>query len=247
VDGTTDTHLVSGVARISQPSAADIAAVQALAPLSADLMIGCGPFEVPVAVVASKPALEQQDSEEAQIARDFLAEDPWHGMGTVHAGGWMLLARDDDTVVIGQRTGDVGLGAVVTLVRDGDRFEARNMGGWQLRPRNPSEHVEMTVSCTAHGNTVVTQWSCGQDLDGVPDRVYARVELLERPDAVHFLLLSAPNPAVPPPTGWTVGTGRTETAAFALSTPLGARRLFDNARIPPPPMTIDIDGEIPSR
>ena len=38
------------------------------------------------------------------MTRDFIEEDPWHGMGSVHPGGWMLLARDDDTVVIGQRS-----------------------------------------------------------------------------------------------------------------------------------------------
>lgn len=243
VDEATDSGVVSGVARVARPSEADIAIVRALVPLSADLMIRCGPFDVPVAVIASSTTLEQENSDEAQIARDFVAEDPWHGMGSVYPGGWMLLARDDDTVVIGQRRGDVGLGSIVTLVREGERFDARSMGGWQWRPRNPNEQLERAYACTVRADAVRVAWSCGQDLDGVPDRVFARVEVLERPDEVHFLLLSALNPDRPPPRWAIMGTDGTQTATFVLSEPLRSRPLLNDASIPPRPMTIGVDSE----
>lgn len=237
-----DTDPMSGVARIAQPSVANIAAVRTLAPLSTDLMIRCGPFDVPAALVASSTTLEQEDSEEGQIARDFVEEDPWHGMGSVHSGGWMLLARDDDTVVIGQREGLVGMGAVVEFEHRADGFKARTMGGWRLQPRDASEQVEACFTARTRGTAITVDWMNGQDLDDVPERIHPRVELLEGPDDVHFLLHSAPNEPRLSRNGWAVGTGRSETTSFELRAPLGGRRLLSDQRIPPVSVTVTTTG-----
>ena len=82
---------VSGTAWVTQLSRPDVATVRALAPLAANLMIRCGPFDVPAAVTASVPTLEQETSDESQALRDFLAEHPFHGMGS--APGRLDTAR----------------------------------------------------------------------------------------------------------------------------------------------------------
>ncbi len=229
---------MSGVSRIAQPSEADVALVRKLAPLAAGLLIRCGAFDVPVEVVASSTALEEEDSEEGQMTRDFIEEDPWHGMGSVYPGGWMLLARDDDTVVIGQRKGQVGLGATVVLERLEDHFKARTMGGWRLRPRDASEQVEACFTARVHGPTVTVGWMNGQDMNHVPERVSPRFDLLEGLDDVHLLLHSEPNPLRQSHPGVQIGTGRAETASFDLRAPLDGRRLLSDQRVPPVVITV---------
>jgi hypothetical protein len=214
-----------------------------MAPLAADGSMRCGAFDVPVGVVASATSLEQQDSDEARVVRDFLDEDPWSGMGSVHAGGWLLLARDDDTIVIGQREGAVGLGNVVVLHRRGDRFEARSMGGWRLSAPDPREQIEASSSAIVDGSMLLVDWDPGQDLDDVPDRVVSRFEILESDTAVHLLLVSVRNPAQPEArSGFTTGTGRPSVALVPLSRPLGDRALFNDVRVPAQRMTVRAAG-----
>lgn len=196
-------------------------------------MMRCGPFRVPAAVTASAATLEQENSEEAQIARDFIEKDPFHGMGSVYPGGWMLLARDDDTVVIGQREGRVGLGAVVQLVRREGGYKAVRMGGWHLELPDVSEQVEVCFTVGIRGNTVSVNWENNLGPDGTPDRINPRIEVAEGPDDVHFLLHTASG--APPETGpsFAVRRGRREATSFDLSAPLGGRALLNDQRIPP--------------
>lgn len=229
---------MSGKPWVAEPSPADVATVRAIAPLAADLMIRCGPFDVPAGVTASIPTLEQETSEESQILRDFLEDDPFHGMGSVHPGSWMLLARDDDTVVVGQREGRVGLGSVVELVLSDGSFQARRSGGWRLQMPDAAERVEVCFTARVEGTTVMLDWMNGQGLDGALERVDPLVQLLEGLDDVHFLLHTAPADRLAADDSWTIGTGRADITSFELSAPLGKRRLLSNQRIPPVVVTL---------
>ena len=229
---------MAGAVRIAQPSPADVAAVRLLAPLAVDLMIRCGPFHVPAAVAASAATLEQESSEEAQVTRDFVKQDPYHGMGSVYPGGWMFLARDDDTVVIGRREGRVGLGAVVQLERRNGAFEAAVMGGWELQMPDAAERVEACFTAHVEDTTVTLHWTNDQGLDGAPRRVNPRVELLEGPDDVHFLLHTASAEPRPAEDSWISGTGGPDATSFELTTPLRDRRLLSDHGIPPDVVTL---------
>ena len=239
---TGDTDSVSGTPWVAEPSPADVAAVRALAPLAADLTIRCGPFNVPAGVTASKPTLEQETSEESQILRDFLDDDPFAGMGSVHPGGWLLLARDDDTVVLGQREDRVGLGTVVELKLSDGAFHARRSGGWGLQLPDESRRVEVCFTARAEGTTVTLDWMNEQGAGGALERVDPRVELLEGPDDVHFLLHTGPADHLPARNSWISGTGRAAVTFFELDAPLGQRRLLNDQRIPPVVVTLLPDG-----
>jgi hypothetical protein len=224
---------------VAAPLPADLVVVRRLAPLAADLTMRCGAFDVPVGVIASATSLEQQESEEARVVRDFVHEDPWAGMGSVHPGGWMLLARDHDMIVIGQREGEVGLAHVVVLERRDGRFEACSMGGWRLSPPDPREQIEASFAAAVDGSTLFVDWDPGQDLDHIPNRVVSRFEISESDTAVHFLLFSLRNPTQSQnPPGFTSGTGRRSTAPLQLSRPLGDRDLLNDFRVPAQRMTV---------
>ena len=229
---------MSGTPRVAQPTPADVAEVRALAPLAADLTIRCGPFGVPAGVTASLPTLEHETSEESQILRDFLEENPFTGMGSLHPGGWLLLARDDDTVVVGQREGRVGLGTVVELGLSDGAFQARRSGGWHLQMPDASRRVEVCFSARADGTTVTVEWMNEQSPDGALDRVDPRVELFESLNSVHFLLHTRSANHLPTEKSWTSGTGRVEVTSFDLDAPLGQRHLLNDQQIPPVVVTL---------
>ena len=224
---------MTGVVRIIRPSPAEVAGLRVLAPLAAELTIRCGPFDVPAALTASVPTLEHEVSEEAQMARDFINMDPYNGMGSVYPGGWMLLARDDDTVVIGQREGRVGLGTVVQLERRDGAFGARGMSGWELQPSDTSRRIEACFTARTRGTTVTVDWTNGEGLDGAPSRVDPCIELVETPEDVHFLLHTASGRRPRAGSAWIAGTATPATASFELTAPLGSRRLLNDQGIPP--------------
>jgi hypothetical protein len=240
VDWGADTQVMTRAAWVARPSPADVNAVRRVAPLAAGLTMRCGPFDVPVPVAASPASLETDTTEAAHAAREFIKDDPWAGMGSVHPGGWLLLARDDDIIVIGQRVGEVGLHRVAVLTRRaGGGFQARSLGGWRLSSSDPAEEVEAALTATVRELAVTVAWDCGQDLAGVANRVVSRCQVLESDTEVHFLLLSRANPAKPASaSGLEVGTGKSATATFELKKPLGQRSLFDDSRLPAQPVAI---------
>ena len=234
--------LVSGTPRVAQPTPADVAEVRALAPLAADLTIRCGPFGVPAGVTASLPTLEQGDLGGEPDPARLPCGEPLHRMGSLHPGGWLLLARDDDTVVVGQREGRVGLGTVVELGLSDGAFQARRSGGWHLQMPDASRRVEACFSARADGTTVTLEWMNEQSPDGALDRVDPRVELFESPDSVHFLLHTRSADHLPTENSWTSGTGRVDVTSFDLDAPLGQRQLLNDQQIPPVVVTLLPDG-----
>ncbi|MHA3703614.1 hypothetical protein ACXR2U_15665 [Jatrophihabitans sp. YIM 134969] len=221
---------MAGEVHVPPVAPAELAAVAAVAPLALGLTMRAGPFEVPVGLMAGAGRVEHEESEVGGATREFLREDPWSGMGSVHPGGWMLLARDDDTIVIGQRRDEVGLGPVVTLIRSGDRFEATAMGGVRLVTRRPHERVEPVLDATVDGASVVVSWDRGADSGRHPLRQVADVRTAVAADAVHVLLVSAP--VGPPRTGWQVSTGMTARATLHLDDDLGGRPLYSDHTVP---------------
>jgi hypothetical protein len=218
---------------ITLPSASNVDAVRRVSPLAADLLIRCGPFDVPAGVLASSPTLETEDSEAADALRQFLAEAHWPGVAPAVPGGWLLLGRDDHTIVLGRRRGAVGLGPVVTLTRDGTRFTASGSGGWRLALPDRNEQVERCVEGRAHGASVTVQWDTGQDPSGVADRVISRLVVEETAEAVNLLVISIPNPDQRDAgDGWRFGTGTSSSATLHLGAPLGRRALLDNSCVP---------------
>ena len=227
---------------VAEASDVDRAAVYQVSPLAADLLLECGPFLVPAGLAGAPGHAEVDDGAESDALRAFLNANPWEGMASVTRTAWLLLARNGDTVVFGQRDRPVGMGTVVTLAEVNGRLKPRNLGGSRLLVSRPDDRAEIVRRATTSGASVTLMWDSGEIAGHVPNRVLSTVKVLETATAVHFMLVSAPNPDRPasrPGRGVSgVHKIRMETASITLEQPLNGRTLFNNHRIPASPIDV---------
>jgi len=226
------------------------AAVVEVAPLAAGRSISCYDAQVPVGKLAMPGQAEKGSSPAARALRAFLAHNPWDSMYPVTNHGWMLIAENSRTYVFGQRTGKVGMGAVVTLVNKGGQYLPDQLGGCGAVIPGPGEESAGIQAVTVSGRSLKINWSNGSCGAGAPpDRVLIRVETVQTSTSVHLLVVTKPNPAVAASMTNTADTGKTAStgcggvglsskAAMTLGAPLGKRKLFNDAHVPAEAITV---------
>lgn len=226
------------------------AAVTAVDPLSAGRTVSCAGAVQPVAILAMTGDASRGSSPTATALRNFLADDPWHGMdGVDHTGkntNWLLLEANAGRYVFAQRKGPVGMGSVIVLTKkvDGNYVPEQN-GSCLLQLDTPDEHRATISSATVTANTVTIHWlngACG--IDAPPDEVLLNVEQQWTPTGTHLLVVTGRNPAIPTPvsaaptaasaaqTSWCGGVGIDSVATLSLDKPAAGGRLYDDAAIP---------------
>ena len=226
----------TGVAHVKSVPAEYRSVADDADPLSSAMQVECGGVSVPVAMLAAPGGAETGTSKASAALRAFLANNPWKGMGTVTAKNWLLLSQTSKTLVFGQRTGRIGVGAVVTLTRKGSSFTPTALGGCGPAGLGGDESGE-PVEATVQGSQLTLRWENGSNCGTGPARtarVESRVLVQEDAQSVHILLLSKPSPnAGPLPAGQAcAGVGLASAAHVTLETPLGTRTLVDDSRVP---------------
>ena len=212
-----------------------------MAPLAAGRFISCYDAQVPVAKLAMPGQAEKGSSPSSRALRAFLAHNPWNSTYPVTSSGWMLIAENTRKYVFGQRTGKVGMGAVVTLVNKGGSYLPDQLGGCGTVNPGPGEESAVIEAATVSGRSLKVSWlngSCGQG--ALPEQVVVRVETVQTGTSVHLLVVTQPNPALTtrPANTACAGVGLSSVAATTLSAPLGKRKLFNDAHVPAVAITV---------
>jgi len=170
-----------------------------------------------------------------------LAHNPWDSMYPVTGSGWMLIAENTREYVFGQRTGKVGMGAVVTLVNKGGRYLPDQLSGCGTVVPEPGEESAVIQAATVSGRSLKMSWSNGSCGQGAPpEQVVVRVETVQTSTSVHLLVVTKPNPALNtrPANTACAGVGLSSMTAITLSAPLGKRKLFNDAHVPAEAITV---------
>lgn len=222
----------STVAAASADPRYDVA-VLATTPLARGRSVLCGDVAVPAAVFAMPGRAELGSSSSSLALKGFLAHDPWGDTSPVTGREWMLLAANDKEYVFGQRTGKVGMGAVVIFVNRGGRYVVSQLGGCGTVVPGPGEDSAIVNSVTRSGRRVTISWENGRcSANGPLDQVVVRVETVQTNAAVHLLVVTRRSPAAPPVGTMCAGVGGVSTSVTMLDAPLGARQLLNDAKVP---------------
>lgn len=207
-------------------------------PAYRNVSVNCGgPAPISARALAQPGHAEQGSSMESKALRNFLAHNPYEGMGTVPDIHWLLLSETPNELIFGHREGAVGVGPVIRLVRKGGQFVASGLSGCSsvLVEKGRSSHRIDLVSAV---NTNLSVMWTGGACSGVPAEREVRIEAHESAGAVHLLLVTEPNPASATIARGCLGTGFMATARLRLAAPLGNRVVYDDASIEPKPVQV---------
>jgi hypothetical protein len=134
------------------------------------------------------------------------------------------MSQRGDLVTFGQRTGAVGIGAIVELKRHGSTYQFAGSGGCgPVGYRNGQTAIDLG-SYTVHGTALTIHYE-GGNCDSRPPDVVAH----QRATTIDVLVVS------PPPLKTSVacaGSGQDDTVTVTLKSALGHRAIRDIGYVP---------------
>ena len=183
------------------------------------------------------------------ILRQFLAHNPFEGMGTVPNTNWLLLVDTPTEVAFGHRVGPVGVDEVVHMKLQSGRVIQQNEDGCSNVLVEKGHTAKPLEGAVVDGRLLDLRWAngqCGPEPAGVLDERVARVEVHESTTAVHVLLVTEPNPVAEPYISHNgsliacAGVGVNSDTKITLKAPLGVRTLYDDAELNPAPVPMSL-------
>lgn len=210
-----------------------------------DVSVSCDDVDFTAQQLAQPGNAETGTSKTSSILRQFLAHNPFEGMGTVPNTNWLLLVDTPTEVAFGHRVGAVGVEQVVHMKLQNGRVIQQNLDGCTNVLVEKGRTAKPVMAAVRNGASLELQWAngqCGPEPAGVYDERVARVEVHESKTAVHVLLVTEPNPAAEPyitRDGKRIGCGGVginSRATITLKAPLGDRTLYDDAELNPVPV-----------
>ena len=208
--------------------------------------VSCDGVDFTAQQLAQPGGAERGTSKTSTILRQFLAHNPFEGMGTVPNTNWLLLVDTPTEVAFGHREGPVGVGQVVHMKLSKGRVIEQNEDGCSTVLVEKGRSSQPFWEVVAAGKALDLQWAngqCGPEPAGVFDERVARVEVHESKTAVHLMLVTEPNPVAQPyitKNGKLIGCGGvgiTSHAKITLAAPLGSRILYDDSQLNPTTVT----------
>lgn len=252
VAGAVVATSIAGVLVWSAASGSDSAGISTVVPAAPrpttyrNVSVSCDGVDFTAQQLAQPGGAEKGTSKTSAILRQFLAHNPFEGMGTVPNTNWLLLVDTPTEVAFGHREGPVGVGPVVHMQLRNGRVIEQNEDGCSTVLVEKGHSSQPFWEVVASGRSLDLQWAngqCGSEPPGVFDKRVTRVEVHETKAAVHLLLVTEPNPVAQPyltrngkPTGCG-GVGIMSHTKITLTAPLGNRTLYDDSQLNPTPVT----------
>lgn len=175
-----------------------------------------------LSVLTAEPGAEKADTPEAAALRE-VARTGIAGMSFPPANGWVVLARNEDEVTFGHREGEVGIGHVVTVRREGADWTFANSGGCGPFGYDDGRRAAHIDTYKEEPGELLLQWTGGTCDDGSAPHV----AVSETDEAISVLL-------VPPADsdGACAGVGTSESTPVALESPVAGRRVENVGYLP---------------
>ena len=175
-----------------------------------------------LSALTAEPGAEKADTPEAAALRE-ITRTGIAGMSSPPADGWVILARSGDEVTFGHREGDLGVGHVVAVRRQGSEWTFAGSGGCgPLGYRDGRQATNLTTYVEKPGQLLLS-WTGGTCDGGAPPHV-----AISETDEVVSVLVVPPKDSG----GSCSGVGTSERTPVELLSPVGARRVENVGYLP---------------
>lgn len=218
---STRVSVVSGVPGIPTASELNVDGMPARA---------CGGI-APLSVLTQPGGAENADTPEAASLRNIIAHDPTGGMAPETSHDWVLLAESDGKVTFGQRTGPVGMGAIVTLAEHDGTYTFSQSGGCGPVGYADGSSIQDLEAYSVHGKSLTIRYTGGIYPAGICNSGPPTVHVFQHAETVDVLAVLPP-PKPPADGSGCSLVGRTKALTVYLAAPLGHRTLRDIGYVP---------------